>query len=120
MRLFGPRLALVACLAHTSVSAAQSSFSPVTVPNTELRSIHSARTGRDYDLYVYPPTKPQPGVKYPVLYLLDAQWDFKLLASIQGGLLYDKYVPDVMIVGITYAGTHANYDSLRAVDYTPL
>ena len=54
-----------------------------------------------------------------MLYLLDGQWDFKLLASIQGGLFYDRYVPDVIIVGITYSGPDANYDSLRAVDYTP-
>lgn len=94
----------------------------VTIPNTEVRSLHSAITGRNYDLYVYLPTPASlaPGHKHPVLYLLDGQWDFKLLCSIQGGLLYDKYVPDVIVVGITYSGARANYDSLRAVDYTPL
>lgn len=51
--------------------------------------------------------------------VLDGQWDFKLLTSIQGGQFYDKYVPDVIVVGITYSGAKANYDSLRAVDYTP-
>lgn len=92
---------------------------PVTIAGTELRTIHSAITGRDYDLYVYPPPRPEPGRRYPVLYLLDAQWDFKLLTAIEGGLLYDRYVPDVIIVGITYHGANANYDSLRAIDYTP-
>ena len=97
-------------------------YPAVTIPNTEIRSFHSTITGRDYDLYVYPPSAGSlaPGRKHPVLYLLDGQWDFKLLSSIQGGLLYDKYVPDVIIVGITYSGAKANYDSLRAVDYTPL
>jgi uncharacterized protein len=96
-------------------------YPPVTIPNTEVRSLHSNTTGRNYDLYVYLPSRIEQGStrKYPVLYLLDAQWDFKLLASIQGGLLYDKFVPDVIIVGITYSGPNANYDSLRAVDYTP-
>lgn len=109
---------LAAVLVLSSTAAAQ--FPQVSIPNTELRSIHSKVTGRDYDLYVYPPTKSVPGQKHPVLYLLDGQWDFKLLTSIQGGLLYDKFTPDVIIVGITYSGAHANYDSLRAVDYTPL
>lgn len=94
-------------------------FAPVTIPNTEVRSLRSKVTGRAYDIYVYRPTRVQPGKRYPVLYLLDAQWDFKLLASIQGGLFYDRFVPDVIVVGITYSGPNANYDSLRAVDYTP-
>lgn len=108
---------LMAGVAH--LGAAQ--YPAVTIPNTEIRSLHSKITGRDYDLYIYPPTtgSPAAGRKHPVLYLLDGQWDFKLLCSIQGGLLYDKYVPDVIIVGITYSGAKANYDSLRAVDYTP-
>ena len=114
----------LACFAAPVVAQRESArpFPAVTIPNTEVRSIHSAVTGRDYELYVYLPASPvrDPSAKHPVLYLLDGQWDFKLLASIQGGLLYDKYVPDVIIVGITYPGAKANYDSLRAVDYTPV
>jgi predicted alpha/beta superfamily hydrolase len=94
-------------------------FPAVTIPGTEVRSLRSQVTSRAYDLYVYVPSKWTAGTRYPVLYLLDGQWDFKLLTSIQGGLLYDKFVPDVIIVGITYSGPNANYDSLRAVDYTP-
>lgn len=110
-----------AVLLASSAARAQASGAPpaVTIPGTEVRSIHSAITGRDYGLYIYPPPRPEPGRRYPVLYLLDAQWDFKLLASIQGGLLYDRQVPDVIIVGITWSGANANLDSLRAIDYTP-
>lgn len=113
---------LAAALLVSSHDVTRAQFPAVTIPGTELRSLHSTITGRDYDLYVYPPTPASlaPGRKHPVLYLLDGQWDFKLLCSIQGGLLYDKYVPDVIVVGITYSGAKANYDSLRAVDYTPL
>jgi predicted alpha/beta superfamily hydrolase len=97
-------------------------YPEVTIPNTEVRRMHSRATGNDYDLYIYLPRPESRGAdkKYPVLYLLDGQWDFKLLTSIQGGLVYDKWTPDVIIVGITYTGAHANYDSLRAVDYTPV
>jgi len=116
----------VICFATTAWTQTRSSsgsaFPAVTIPNTEVRSLHSVTTGRDYELYVYLPTGPSRDAsgRHPVLYLLDGQWDFKLLTSIQGGLLYDKYVPDVIVVGITYPGAKANYDSLRAVDYTPV
>jgi predicted alpha/beta superfamily hydrolase len=116
-----------ACFATTAFAqnATQpraTTFPAVTIPNTEVRSLHSAATGRDYELYIYLPASRSlsADTKHPVLYLLDGQWDFKLLASIQGGLLYDNYVPDVIVVGITYPGASANYDSLRAVDYTPI
>jgi hypothetical protein len=95
---------------------------PVTIASTELRSLHSVATGRDYDIYVYKPSdyESSPSRSYPVLYLLDGQWDFKLLTSIQGGLLYDKFVPEIFVVGITYSGPKPDYDALRAADYTPV
>jgi len=55
-----------------------------------------------------------------VLYVLDGQWDFKLLDSVYGGLYYDKYVPEMIIIGITYSGANPNYDLLRSYDYTPV
>jgi len=116
------RCALVALLVlGSSLAGAQRPYPQVTIPNTEVRSLRSHVTARSYDLYVYLPSRYDPTAarKYPVLYLLDAQWDFKLLTSIQGGLLYDRFVPDVIVVGITYSGPNANYDSLRSVDYTP-
>ena len=81
----------------------------------------STSTGRTYDLYIrkpadYDKTKDK---KYPVLYLLDGQWDFKLLDSVVGGLVYDKWMPDIVVVGITYTGDHPDYGALRAMDYTP-
>jgi hypothetical protein len=109
----------------SAVSAAQTparsdSFPAVTLPGTQLRHLHSAATGRDYDIYVSPPTDyaRNPTARYPVLYVLDGQWDFKLLLSIQGGLLYDRFDPQIMIVGITYSGTDPDYNALRAADYT--
>ena len=122
MRLKDAALLAIALTVGGKPAGAQPSgrYPAVTIPNTEVRSLRSTTTGRDYELYLYVPANMTPGTKYPVLYLLDGQWDFKLLASIQGGLLYDKWVPDVIVVGITYAGARANYDSLRAIDYTPL
>ncbi len=123
-------LIVSACAQQTPAPAVESSaLSPavpkvlpnVTLPGSELRQIKSSETGRDYDIYIRPPDgyTPEGKQKYPVLYLLDGQWDFKLLDSIYGGLYYDGYIPEMFIVSITYSGPNADYNSLRAIDYTP-
>jgi hypothetical protein len=81
----------------------------------------SASTGRDNDLYIHLPSNYDRDKtrKYPVLYILDGQWDFKLMDAVLGGLVYDKFAPEMIMVGITYSGDNADYDGLRAMDYTP-
>jgi len=94
----------------------------VTISGSELRTLKSVNTGRDYDIYVQLPATyaEETWKKYPVLYVLDGQWDFKLLNSIYGGLLYDQFVPEMLIVGITYSGSKPDYEALRAMDFTPV
>ena len=102
-------------------SAAHSHFPKVTIANSELWTIKSTSTGRDYDLYIHIPKQydKDQTAKYPVLYLLDAQWEFMLVEQVVGGLVFDQYMPDLIIVGITYSGENADYDGLRAMDLTP-
>lgn len=97
-------------------------FPKVTIGGSEVRSIHSSETGRDYDLYIHVPGEAgkNKSKKYPVVYMLDGQWDFKLMDSVLGGLVYDKFVPPMVLVGITYSGADPDYNSLRAMDYTPV
>lgn len=116
-----------ACLLTLFVSvaagfcAAAPAFPPVTLPNSELRTLQSKSTGRTYDLYIRRPADydKDKSKKYPVLYLLDGQWHFKLLDAVVGGLVYDKWMPDIIVVGITYSGDKPDYEALRAMDYTP-
>src|SRR5450432_1784267 len=81
-------------------------FPKVTIPGSEVRTMKSTSTGRGYDLYVHIPSSygQDKARKYPVLYILDGQWDFKLMDSELGGLVYDKFVPEMILVGITYSG----------------
>ena len=97
-------------------------FPRVTIPASEVRRLESSATGRSYDLYVRLPEeyRGDQRTKYPILYVLDGQWDFKLLDSIYGGLHYDKFIPAMIIVGITYSGEAPDYGALRALDYTPV
>jgi predicted alpha/beta superfamily hydrolase len=105
------------------IRAAPPAYPPVTIPNSELRTIESKSTGRTYDLYIRKPVDydkdKDKDKKYPVLYLLDGQWHFKLLDAVIGGLVYDKWMPDIIVVAITYSGDKPDYEALRAMDYTP-
>lgn len=123
-RIFLPSVFVLLCSFASIVAQNKSAensekFPSVEIKGSHIRQLKSKDTGRDYDLYIHSPGSLIPGKKYPVLFVLDGQWDFKLLDSIYGGLYYDKFVPEMIIVGITYTGANLNYDALRAMDYTP-
>ena len=102
-------------------ACAQQALPKVTIAGSILRTMKSTSTERNYDLYIHIPSNydRDKTKKYPVLYILDGQWDFKLMDSVLGGLVYDKFVPEMIMVGITYSGDNADYNGLRAMDYTP-
>jgi uncharacterized protein len=112
-------LLIVSACATQTPAASNLALPQVTLPNSEVRTLKSANTGRTYDLYIRLPEEYTANRQYPVLYLLDGQWDFKLLDSIYGGLHYDQFIPELIIVGITYSGDKPDYETLRAIDYTP-
>ena len=110
-----------ACTQSTPTHPSPMVNTKVTMPYTEVRKLNSSATGRSYDIYIRLPDDyvQNRAKKYPVLYVLDAQWDFKMLDSIYSGLLYDGFVPEMIIVGITYSGDEPDYGALRSMDYTP-
>jgi predicted alpha/beta superfamily hydrolase len=93
---------------------------PVTIPGTQLLTLSSSTDGYEYNLLVHLPQEYQDSARsFPVLYLLDAQWDFPLVTAIYGQQHYDGFVPAAIIVGITWGGEHPDHDSLRVRDLTP-
>lgn len=93
---------------------------PVSIPGTETKPIYSDIVQQDYQLLVNLPAGYAQGKQhYPVLYLLDAQWDFPLISSIYGEQYYDGFVPGLIIIGITWGGKNPNPDQLRRRDFTP-
>jgi predicted alpha/beta superfamily hydrolase len=115
-------LLLFQALSGCASQAQNQALHEVTIPGTEVRQLESSQTGRSYDIYIRLPDEYEQdqNEKYPTLYVLDGQWDFKLLDSIYGGLHYDTFVPAMIIVGITYSGVDPDYDALRTMDYTPV
>lgn len=88
---------------------------------TEFVQMHSKQTGRDYTLLINLPQSyaDNPDKKYPILYYTDAQWDASLISPILGKCNYDRTLPEVILVGISYPDPNANYDALRSWDLTP-
>ena len=105
----------------SSLSDVSAQFAPVTIPGSQVRKITSKIVvGQEYELHISLPSGYETsGKKYPVIYLMDSQWDFPLVNSIYGEQYFDGFVPELIIVGVTWGGINPNPDSLRARDYTP-
>jgi predicted alpha/beta superfamily hydrolase len=93
----------------------------VDIPGSELRKITSSIVaGQEYELHILlPGGYKNSAKKYPVVYLMDSQWDFPLLKSLYGQHYYDGFIPELIIVGVTWGGMNPDPDSLRVRDYTP-
>lgn len=102
---------------HTIVAA---QFPTVDIPGSQVRKINSAIVNQEYELHILlPGNYANSTKKYPVVYLMDSQWDFPLVKSIYGQQYYDGFIPELIVVGVTWGGIKPNPDSLRARDYTP-
>jgi hypothetical protein len=101
---------------------AQGPFPRHSLANTEVRVLPRSGSGRAYQLYVSLPDSfdDEPGRRYPVLYLCDGYWDFPLVRGLYGNLRLDQAVPEMLIVGLGYAGDNPNYGRLRRWDLTPV
>jgi predicted alpha/beta superfamily hydrolase len=97
------------------------SYPEVKIRGSEVRKITSSTiSGQEYELQIMLPSGYASGnKKYPVVYLMDSQWDFPLLTSLYGEQYYDGFIPELIIVGVTWGGINPKPDSLRTRDYTP-
>jgi predicted alpha/beta superfamily hydrolase len=103
-------------------SATLATAPPYTLEDTEVRTLPRSADGRDYLLYVGLPASyaKELNRRYPVLYVCDGYWDFALVRGFYGNLIYDKVVPEYILVGFGYQGVAPVYGALRAWDYTPV
>lgn len=101
--------------------SSQAAAPAVDIPGSQVRKINSTIVGQEYELHINLPGgyNQDTGKTYPVIFVLDGQWDFPLVAGIYGSQYYDGFIPAVIIVGIQWAGTNPNAGSLRARDFTP-
>ncbi|MEK7393598.1 MAG: alpha/beta hydrolase-fold protein [Fibrobacterota bacterium] len=117
------RFLLFATLAFSATPFAEpTDFAKHTLGNTRVRDLPRDANGREFRVLVALPYsyESNPSKRYPVLYLCDGYWDFTLVNGLYGNILYDKTVPEFIIVGLSYTGDNPKYDSLRRYDYTPV
>ncbi len=114
---------LIVCSLLGGVAPAQQAqnLPKVTIAGTFVRSLESEATGRQMDLYIHLPADYDRDLatKHPVLYILDGQWDFRLMDALLAGLDYDRYTPDMILVRVTWSGEGADYNALRTMDFLP-
>lgn len=119
------RFVLMLAVLFTSLQAGAESppaYPPHTLANTQLRALPRNADGRSYQLHIQLPASfaKEPKRRYPVLYVTDGYWDFPTVVSSYHNLVYDKVVPEFIIVGLGYAGDNLDYGVLRAWDLSPV
>lgn len=114
-------LVLCATLLSSNVLADDSSAAKIfELPDTQRVAI-GLHSGTPYELIISLPAsyKNSPDKKYPVLYYTDAYWDAPLLSSVYLDLVFDRAIPEFIMVGLSYSGKTPNYSVLRTKDLTP-
>lgn len=90
------------------------------IAGSQIRALESQIVNQEYQLLINTPASYGESDKsYPVIYFLDAQWDFPLMVSTYGQSFYDGFIPEAILVGIQWGGENPNPDVLRARDFTP-
>lgn len=97
-------------------------YPPFVLDRSQQRPLEASVNNRHYLLSIgLPPSyATEQTRRYPVVYLLDGYWDFPALYHMQGGLLFDKVIPEHILVGIGYQREEGSYDRMRAWDLTPV
>jgi predicted alpha/beta superfamily hydrolase len=91
----------------------------VTIEGTQERVLYSQKVNQQYQLLINLPMGFDKNNSYPVIYLLDAQWDFPLIFATYGQLYFDGFLPAAVIVGITWGGEGDDPNVKRVRDFTP-
>ncbi len=128
MKSFQPLLAALFLFTGIQLAAADpvpaaSAFHRLEVlQGTELRVLPRTRPDRIYQLHIALPDsfRTHPEKKYPVVFVTDGYWDFATVAATCSNMAYDQNVPEMLVVGLGYAGENLDYEMLRAGDLNPV
>ena len=118
------RIAVVVIVSFIGFHGASAHAHPFQVPNSAVVPLHSTTNGHDYVLYVSLPRDyaKHPHKRYPVIYTLDADYAFPIVAAVTTHFADRHDMPPVIVVGIAYPGGISDYDAYhrnRTRDYTP-
>lgn len=101
------------------LAAAAPAAPPYVLDHTEVRDIHATALQRDYQVYVaLPDSYADSRKRYPVLFVVDANYAFPVVRSIAQRLARHAGMEEVVVVGLSYAKGDDGVFSRRR-DYTP-
>jgi predicted alpha/beta superfamily hydrolase len=113
-------LGFVLLLLNVVAAQAKESFAEMSITGSQVRTLQSEIVKQEYQLLIQTPAGyGQSDKTYPVIYFLDAQWDFPLMISTYGQSYYDGFIPEAILVGIQWGGENPDPNVLRARDFTP-
>lgn len=110
-----------------ATAAPAAGAAPATVPLDHLPALkgdyfplQSREAGHLYHIYVRLPEgyQAEPARRYPVVYLLDGDSLFPILAATHLFLTIDDKIPEAIVVGISY-GSFAKPANRRHIDFMP-
>ena len=112
------KLALIAVLCFFAATVVRAD-ARVTLPRTTVRHLEAKANGVAYELYVsLPRDYATSKERYPVVYVLDADYAFPIAHNVVEHLADRGDLPWAIVVGIAYAG-EPQYRMHRTRDYTP-
>ena len=122
-------LAVSSLVWPAGLASQPTSARPFALERSEVRSLSSKTTGVAYKLYISLPHSYDGDAfashrtlkrkdRYPVVYLLDADYSFLVARSITDHLAERNDLPEVILVGVAYEGP-PRYRLHRTRDYTP-
>jgi hypothetical protein len=92
----------------------------VEIRDTEMRFLESKHVGQTYEIDIaFPKDYDKETARYPVLYVLDAEYNFGCVAYIVRRLIKNGDIPKVLVVGIAYNTTEDDFYLKRERDCTP-
>ena len=120
MRAFALVFSLIILFSALAARPQDGQLPGVTLRNTELRTLKSRFVDQEYKLQIFlPPGYADASKSFPVLYLLDGDKSFGMARDIVDWLIFNREIPQIIIVGIAYdEGSKAWWDK-RSRDYTP-
>ncbi len=90
------------------------------VAGSKVHTLQSQIVDQLYELRVSLPAgfDPSSDQSYPVVYVLDGQWNYTLVSDMMGKHVFDGMVPEAVVVAITWGGEGDDPNILRFRDFT--
>lgn len=102
------------------VTKKKAEYPRVEIKDTEARTVQSKSVGRKYTINIFfPKDYDKENIRYPTVYVLDAEYNFGCVAYIARRLIKNEDIPKVLLVGIAYDTDYDDFYEKRFRDSTP-